>query len=309
MSGRRNRGGGGGGHGGGGEERWLLPYADMITLLLGLFIVLFAMSSIDAKQFDNVKRSLAETFKGSVFEESGGAMPGANGALDPNASTAAPATTAMQVNQAARQTAARFQQQEQQLKGLVKQSGLGNDVKVVTNERGIQINLAGDALFEPGSWEIKPSFREKLVRIERQLEAFGHPIEITGHTDGQPWQGGTNRELGALRALAVYDLFRAQDYADDKMKVVSMGEADPAKAPQNARTSNKWNRRIEITVLQPAADVAMTDIERTAALAENAAAAPGAKPAAPKPVEAELAREFEGSSLITELATTSKAAG
>ena len=309
MSGRRNK-GGGGGHGGGGEERWLLPYADMITLLLGLFIVLFAMSSINAKQFDNVKRSLAQTFKGAVLEEPGGVMPGTNGALDvPNASTAAPATTALQINEAAQHTAAKFQQQEKQLEGLVKQSGLGNDVKVVTNERGIQINLAGDALFESGQWTIKPAFREKLVRIERQLQAFGHPIEITGHTDGQRWQGGSNKMLGAYRALAVYDLFLEKGYADDKMKVVTWGEAKPVKSPQNASTPNPWNRRIEITVLQPGADVAMTDVQRAAALAENAKDAPGAKAPAPKPVQPELAREFSETSLISELAATTRTSG
>ena len=128
----------------------------------------------------------------------------------------------------------------------------------------------------------------RVARVDREVHEDlldlpridADPIEITGHTDGQPWQGGTNRELGALRALSVYDMFLAQGYLDSRMRVVSMGEADPAKAPQNDRTANKWNRRIEITVLQPAADVAMTDTERVAALAENAQYSGGAAGAA-----------------------------
>src|SRR6478609_3788900 len=84
MAGRRNS--GGGEHGGGGEERWLLPYADMITLLLGLFIVLFAMSTINPHQYDNLRRSLSQTFHGDVLEESGGLTDGSTGILDPDAS-------------------------------------------------------------------------------------------------------------------------------------------------------------------------------------------------------------------------------
>ncbi|MCW2921929.1 MAG: flagellar motor protein MotB [Thermoleophilia bacterium] len=303
MSSRRNR--GGGGHGDGGHERWLLPYSDMITLLLGLFIVLFAMSSIDAKQFDNVKRSLSQTFNGAVLEESGGVMPGSSGALDPNASTAAPTPSAVQIQEAVRQSAARFEKQEQQLKALVKESGLGNDVQVTTNEKGIKINLAGDALFMSGSWEIKPEFRAKLVRIERQLAAFNHPIEIAGHTDGQPFPGG-NRLLGWNRASAVYQLFVEQGYDGSRIETVSWGDDKPLTKPQNKTTPNKRNRRIEITVLQPAADSSFTETERVAKLATQAQGITPESIEKLRPVAPE--EEFD-TALVEELAATAKADG
>lgn len=305
MSSRRNR--GGGGHGDGGEERWLLPYADMITLLLGLFIVLFAMSTIDAKQFDNVKRSLSQTFNGAVLDESGGVMPGESGALDPNSSTAAPTPSAAQLNEAARRTAARFQKQERQLNKIVKEAGLGNDVKVTTSERGIKINLAGDALFASGSWEIKPSFRDKLIRIERQLAAFGHPIEIAGHTDGQPFPGG-NRLLGWNRAEAVYQLFVQQGYVAARIETVSWGDDKPLTKPQNKTQANPKNRRIEITVLQPAADSPLTETERIAKLATQSQELTPAAIGKSRPVDAALDAEFDPA-IIEELANTSKAVG
>ena len=304
MSSRRNK--GGGGHGDGGEERWLLPYADMITLLLGLFIVLFAMSTIDAKQFDNVKRSLSQTFNGAVLDGSGDVLDGSSGALDPNASTAAPTPSAVQLNEAARQTAARFQKQERQLTKLVKETGLGNDVKVTTSERGIKINLAGDALFESGSWEIRPSFRDKLIRIERQLAAFGHPIEIAGHTDGQPFPGG-NRLLGWNRAEAVYQLFVEQGYAPERIETVSWGDDKPLTKPQNTREPNARNRRIEITVLQPAADSPLSETERIAKLATQSQEITPASIEKARPVDAALDAEFDPA-IIEELADTSKAA-
>jgi chemotaxis protein MotB len=301
MSSRRNR--GGGGDHDGGHERWLLPYSDMITLLLGLFIVLFAISSIDAKQIDNVKRSLTQTFKGAVLEESGGVMPGSNGALDPNASTAATTPSAVQIQEAVRQDAARFQEQKQQLKALVKESGLGNDVKVTTSERGIKINLAGDALFASGSWEIKPEFRAKLVRIERQLAAFGRPIEIAGHTDGVPFPGG-NRLLGYHRANAVFELFVAQGYDPVKIDTKSWGDDRPVTKPQNKSTANARNRRIEITVLQPAANTPLSETERVAKLATQSQDIAPESIGTIRAVEPDA--EFD-SAIVQELADTAKA--
>jgi chemotaxis protein MotB len=301
MSSRRNK-GGGGGHGGGGEERWLLPYADMITLLLGLFIVLFAMSSIDAKQFDHVKRSLAETFSGAVLDNSGGVMDGSAGIMDPNASTAAPTPSAVQLQEAARRTGAKFDDQAKQLKALVKESGLGNDVQVTTNERGTKINLAGDALFDSGSWEIKPSFRAKLIRIERQLAAFKHPIEIAGHTDGVPFPGG-NRALGWNRAYAVFQLFVQQGYDPSKIDTKSWGDDKPLTKPQSTTQANARNRRIEITVLQSAANSGLSETERVAKLAEQAQSMSPEKVG--QPVAEQLGEEFDTAIVEDLVATTS----
>lgn len=212
----------------------------------------------------------------------------------------------MQIQEAARQTAARFQKQERQLKALVKQTGLGNDVKVTNNEKGIQINLAGDALFASGSWEIKPEFRDKLIRIERQLAAFGHPIEIAGHTDGQPFPGG-NRLLGWNRAEAVYQLFVEQGYAPERIETVSWGDDRPITKPQNTTQPNARNRRIEITVLQPAANSPLTETERVAKLATQAKEITPESIEKARPVDAALDQEFD-SALVEELAQTSKAA-
>lgn len=311
MSSRRNK-GGGGGHDGGGEERWLLPYADMITLLLGLFIVLFAMSSIDAKQFDHVKRSLSETFNGAVLTESGGTLDGANGIMDPNASTAAPTSTAVQLNEAARRTGAKFDREQKELEALAKELGAGNDVQVVSNQRGILINLAGDAVFDSGSWIIKPEFRDDLTRIERELKAFGHPIEIVGHTDGVPYEGEFgNLGLSSNRANAVNMFFRSLGYRPSLITSVGRGDLDPKVKPQSRTKGIAANRRIEIIVLKPGANTPDDGTELVARQAERAAKmSPDAiaKPAATKTPRQELAEDVT-SPIIAELAKTSKAAG
>lgn len=313
MSSRRNRGrGGGGGHGDGGEERWLLPYSDMITLLLGLFIVLFAMSSIDAKQFDNVRRSLSQTFNGQVLEEPGSVLPGSNDVLDPSNPSDAPTTEAIEIENATRMTAQRFEQETRRLDQLAKQLNLGNDVQVTRNERGIVVRLAGDALFESGKWDIKPGVTAQLTKIERELQAFNHPIEIAGHTDGAPYDGQWgNYGLGNNRALAVHALFRDLGYPEARMQATTYGATRPVKQPPTPTTPMRENRRIEITVLEPGADDGFANLsakEQQLAV-RSPRTARSSTPTPAERVDAELQREFAGGDIVEELAGTSRAVG
>ncbi|MCB0879537.1 MAG: flagellar motor protein MotB [Thermoleophilia bacterium] len=305
MSGRRGRGGGGGGHdGGGGEERWLLPYSDMITLLLGLFIVLFAMSTIDARKFDNVKRSLAQTFNGAVLDGSGDVFDGSNGVLDPTSPSQAQVDSTVTFDEATRNTNQQFNQETQQLQQLVNQSGLGNDVKVTRNEVGIEVELAGDALFEPGSWALKqPGILDKLKRIERHMAAFDHPIRIIGHTDGVPYPGEWgNWGLSTNRAQAVAKYFRDLGFADTRMEVMGKGATDPAVKPPTPTASVAKNRRIEIIILEPGADDPVQNLTpaQVAATSPNAVTSRSTAPTAAEQVDAQLGNEFAEADPLTE---------
>lgn len=305
MSSRRNK-GGGGGHGEGGEERWLLPYADMITLLLGLFIVLFAMSSVDAKKFDNVKRSLAETFRGSVLEESGGVLPGSNGVLDPTAPSQAETDSAVSIDDATRRSAERFHAQTKQLEQMAKQLNLGNDVDVARNEIGIQISIAGDALFPSGSYQLaSPGIRDELTRIARELGRFGAPIRIEGHTDGAPMNGEFgNQGLSSNRALAVWKFFRDRGFPVTRMETVAKGASSPKVQPPYPTASVPANRRIEIIVLEPGAQDGFDNDAADAASSSRTAAPRSATPKAQ--VDRAIDEEF---AIVAELAATGKGIG
>lgn len=255
MSRKRDK--GGGGHGGGGEERWLLPYSDMITLLLGLFIVLFAMSSIDAKQFDNVRRSLAMTFNGEVFEEPGKVLDGTDGVMDPDDPAITTDALVNVMEQAAKVSGARQSQDAKLLEKVARTSKLANDVQVNVNERGIVVSLAGDALFDSGSAVLRPQVREQLVLIERKLQSLGRTVEIAGHTDGQPFPGsGGNWRLSSERSLAVISFFLEQGFPHELLVGRYLADNQPAVEPPkgNATASMPKNRRIEITVLAPGSD-------------------------------------------------------
>jgi chemotaxis protein MotB len=320
MSSRRNRGGGGGHGGGGGEERWLLPYADMITLLLGLFIVLFAMSSINAQQFDQVRKSLAQTFNGGkALEGSGGVLPGADGVLSPTAPSSgkvdSPVTTDVAARTTAQQESQRqFDAEAQKLQQQAQQLGLGKDVSVTRTEIGIQISIAGDALFAPGSYQLtSPGIIDELTRIEKELLRFGRPIRIEGHTDGQPMDGEFgNQGLSNNRAAAVWKFFLDNGFPKPLMYTVGMGDVVPKVQPKYPAEPVAANRRIEIVVLEPGIEDALAN-----AAAEERAT-PAAKPASTQrrtsvsvsdaahaQVQDKVASEFDGA-LIDQIGATGK---
>jgi chemotaxis protein MotB len=229
----------------------------MITLLLGLFIVLFAMSTINPHQYDNLRRSLSQTFHGDVLEETGGVLDGSTSTMDPSASAESTQAVVDSVNQASQASGKVVKKQTQQLKQLVKDAKLGNDVKVTTNERGIKLTLAGDALFDSGQSTLKPDVTEKLTKLERQLDKFHRKIEIVGHTDGQPFQGPTgNWGLSAERAAAVAWFFRGLGYDDSLMSAKGLADTVPTRPlkPGQEHANIPANRRIEITILAPGVD-------------------------------------------------------
>jgi chemotaxis protein MotB len=255
MSDRRNKRGGGGGEGG--EERWLLPYADMITLLLGLFIVLFAMSSVDARKFDHVRQSLAQTFKGSVLEESGGVLPGSSGVLDPVAANNSPDNTQIALREkASNATEKTYKQEQAEFEQLVKEAKLDKDIQVVPNERGFTISLAGDAFFDTGKSQIRPEAKKKLTGVAAELIQFNRKIAIVGHTDATPFGDRMgNQRLSADRANAVFEYLWDAGMQPVDMKTEAYGATRPKVEYKKGGTRNvPANRRIEILVLAPGAD-------------------------------------------------------
>jgi chemotaxis protein MotB len=288
----------------------------MITLLLGLFIVLFAMSTIDAKQFDNVKRSLAQTFHGSVMDGSDGVLPGSNGVMDPTAPSQAMTDSAVTLDEATR-TNREYQKETQVLQQIAQRLGASDEVQVARTEVGIQISIAGDALFAPGSYQLsQPGLKTELARIQNELKRFGKPIRIEGHTDGQPCdcQFG-NLGLSAMRASSVESYFVGLGFPDGLVHGAFYGDRNPKVKPKHPHDSVAANRRIEIVVLDP------SYVEPAAAGPHADMATPGGtalpvprtpRGSAPSPeaiVDSHIADEVGSDALVGEIVSTGQAIG
>jgi chemotaxis protein MotB len=252
---------GGGDH----RDRWMITYADLITLLLIFFVVMYAMSSLDTKKYDVVVQSLQDTFhKGdSILEQGSGIIGTADRYTSKNPPAAKqPSTT----NKAAgptklteREQAFRKQEKElQNLMGVIQQyisdNQLQGQIFVSDQPRGIVITLNDRFLFDQGRAALKPGSANTLSKLASLFRDLKTPISIEGHTDNIPFVRSStykdNWELSGARALSVLRFFLDREKLSPS-EFQYAGYADTKPVGDNTTEAGRQkNRRVEITVLR-----------------------------------------------------------
>ncbi len=196
------------------HERWLISYADMITLLAALFIVLFAMSRLDIMKFEKFARALGASLKGSsggpasvIDSGSNGVGSGGDGFFDgiaPSKTGSASVEQAL-IEQQQQEEAGRLERQsfevtKEQILTALRSVGLESKVTLKIDERGLVVNIVTDeVLFASGSAELRPQGRAVLDGLAPALRNLANHMSIAGHTDDVPISGtfASNWELSA----------------------------------------------------------------------------------------------------------------
>jgi chemotaxis protein MotB len=271
MSTRRSqRGGSRRRHSGGeaeSEDRWLLTYADMITLLMALFMVLFSITSVNKSKLEILSKTLQEAFSGKVLPggesiRSTGADPKAVSA--PTPSPAIPAITTL-VNDAASTSTAvaktkeqeNFRRLKQQIDSYSAQKGIQAQVQTVIAQRGLVIRLLTDrVLFDSGQADLKPEATPVLTKVAAILaREKAHQVMVEGHTDPVPIHGSlfpTNWELSTARASRVVRFLIGGGVARRRLSAAGYASLHPIAS--NATTAGRSrNRRVEIVLLRSGA--------------------------------------------------------
>ncbi|RDI75989.1 Flagellar motor protein [Gaiella occulta] len=262
----RRRRGGGEEHGGGGMERWLLTYADMITLLLALFIVLYAMSSVSEQKLAALRASLSGAFSGKVPDGGqsildSGASPSsieldttADRSIDPTEPVQA--AGAREAADLARLAAANRQlrELESDIARAASSRGLSDSVETTIDERGLVVRILSDRiLFDVGSADLRPGAGALLAPIARILRAQPNPIRVEGHTDSVPIHTAryrSNWELSTARSTTVVHYLLRHGIAS--LRLSAAGYAAERPVATNASAAGRArNRRIEIVLLRP----------------------------------------------------------
>jgi chemotaxis protein MotB len=235
---KKGKGGGGGGHDAGGMMRWLLTYADMITLLLALFIMLYAMSRVDQGKYQALSAALSKVFGGgSVIVDTGG---GGKGVL-PNAGTATPSDV-QAVKDALEKIGA----------GLYADFARDGRFAVYLNQKGLTITLEGNAFFDSGKADLKPAMLPLLDAVAERLKAVPNDISVEGFTDSDPIHTAefpSNWELSYARANRVRAYLEGRGVSAERLIVVGYGETRPLYDNKTAEGKAK-NRRVDIVVLR-----------------------------------------------------------
>jgi chemotaxis protein MotB len=263
RGGRRRR---RGGHGHDGEhendERWLLTYSDMITLLMALFMVLFSISSVNTSKFESLQRAMQDAFSGKIL--SGGKSIQQTGSeTEANRPAATPPIPAIQAitqqldaaKQSTKSSAKEsedFKQLKQKIDAYAREHGLTAKLETTVARRGLVIRLLTDkVLYDSGSATLNPSATPLLDRIASLLRTeFDHPIVVEGHTDDQAISSSqfpTNWELSTARATAVVRFFIRDHVAPGRLGASGYGAMHPLTSNASAAGRSR-NRRVEIVL-------------------------------------------------------------
>lgn len=231
-------------------ERWLLTYADLITLLMIFFVVLYAMSQIDTTKYERLAVSLNQSF----YEGSSGVMQTKfeRPAGQPNEAGKSVDKEVLEASEKMADENQRLKNAEQKLKQHVQQSGLGDNIMVELNEKGVQITLRDVALYDTGSAALKPEAEKILSGLAPFLKALPNQISIEGHTDNVPIHNSqfrSNFDLSTARALNVLYFLQSQEVNPERMSVIGYGEYSPV-VSNNTPEGRAANRRVNIIILR-----------------------------------------------------------
>jgi len=220
------------------DEGWLLPYSDLMTLLLAVFIVLFATSKVDQKKMEDMADSFANIIvssKGTGFEDSIGKQI----AQGDSNELSAYAKSVMQI--------------KMNMDKYIKENNLTNEISAETNNDKLKIVIANNILYQPGSAEVSERNIELANTIGKLIVDQGKDIEVTvvGHTDNVPVHNNEfedNIELSQKRAFNfLKNMLKTSGVDPRKFSTAGYGEYQPI-ASNDTEEGKQLNRRVEILI-------------------------------------------------------------
>jgi chemotaxis protein MotB len=268
----------------GSNERWLLTYADMITLLMALFMVLFSISSVNISKYQTLQKSLKAAFSGNILP--GGkaiAQQGATNnsahvpskvelqAIEPVATegasslqnssahgagsataTSSSSSAAAAASAAAQRQAAEFARIKHELEEYARSHGFAKSVHTTIEARGLVIRVLTDSLlFASGQATLEGRADGLLGEIAQLLNVdVTHPISVEGNTDNVPIQSSqfpSNWELSTARASTVVRFLISHGVG--ARRLTATGNAEQRPLESNVTPAGRArNRRVEIVM-------------------------------------------------------------
>ncbi|SFL75255.1 chemotaxis protein MotB [Paenibacillus sp. 1_12] len=243
------------------DETWLIPYADLLTLLLALFIILFASSQIDSKKFEQIMKGLNSGFNGGtgMFEQSNIVPLSISPNIDQKKEDEKKKNE--QESQQEQQLKALHDKEMQDLKelqqkldGYIKDNGLLSQLETKLNEDMLKITIRDNALFQSGSADIKQESQVLAQSITSMLSGYNqYNVEVAGFTDNVPINTKdfqSNWDLSAKRSLNFMKLLMQNGKIDlAHYRSIGYGEYQPIDTNNTAEGRAK-NRRVEVNIIR-----------------------------------------------------------
>lgn len=225
------------------DESWLIPYADLLTLLLALFIVLFASSTVDSQKFNAMKESL------------NAALNSGAGIMDSKSMT----DQLIDKSQINTDTLVELEQVKKKMDEFIQENNMQADVETNIIDNHLTLTIRDHALFDSGSAKVKPESRKIMGAMGDILQQYPkYEVLVAGHTDNQPIftsQYESNWDLSSERALnCMKILLHNKNLDPHRFVAIGYGEYRPIADNKTAEGRAK-NRRVEVIINQKSIDL------------------------------------------------------
>lgn len=225
------------------HERWLISYADFITLLFAFFVVMYAISIVNEGKYQQLSEALGDAFGGR----------GAATQVNTNVEPVLPLSHIVnrKRNEAARREHERMGVLARDLTATLLPLVKSGQVRVTQNARGVSVEINASVLFDQGQALLQPEASEILQAVGGLLRNDPHRIEVEGHTDDVPIASTvypSNWELSAARASSVVRLFIDSGVAPARLSALGFAATRPV-APNTDPVGQARNRRVAVMIL------------------------------------------------------------
>lgn len=245
------------------DERWLVSYADFITLLMVLFVILYSMGQVDIRKYQKLAESMRTAFT------LGGPSKVVDGQIDQTGGMSEEGTAKPIVVPGIPEGPTQSEEVAGQLTNMLASQNLGSSVSVQTNIEGVLISLSNRLLFQEGQADLPAESLPILDTIAGMLRPINNKVRLVGHTNNMPSPNplyATNWDLSLARALSVAKYLINSGIAPDRLIVSGRGEYDPL-FPNDTDPHKQLNARVEIIIVYPVKnDIINVDLNSQATL-------------------------------------------
>jgi chemotaxis protein MotB len=232
------------GHSEGNNERWIISYADFITLLMVLFVVLYSMGQTDINRYKQLAQGLRAAFAGIPLEIIDPQIDESGGTSDNQTST--PITIP-----GIPQTPLDSAEVANELSDMLSAANLSSEISVQNNIEGVLISLSEKLVYNQGTAQLQPEAYPVLDTIIKMIKPLNNEIRITGYTDDSAptdTKYENNWELSVARAIVISDYFQKGGIAPERITVAGRGQYNPI-FPNDSAAHRALNSRAEIIVI------------------------------------------------------------
>ncbi|MDR0702547.1 MAG: flagellar motor protein MotD [Azoarcus sp.] len=232
-------------------ERWLVSYADFITLLFAFFVVMYSLSSVNEGKYRALSESLGQAFRSAAID------------MNSPQVTTPPVTTIVppirpghavarnkQAEERRRQTARKMRNMADAIRGALRPLTENGQVNVTEGAFGVTVEINASALFAPGEAVLGSEAVAALRAVAGVIAMAEFPITVEGHTDSLPisnYRFPSNWELSAVRASAVVRLFIENGVLPDRLTAAGYADQRPV-ADNDTEAGRARNRRVAIMI-------------------------------------------------------------